>query len=376
MFFPNNTGTGQSQFAIAEHFDDSTLVKIDGVTRINNGNWDIPNTTGELTLPAGWHDVEFRFGEGGGGWGPSDSMNWVANPPAGTAAGFGVDFTLPIDGANPPTQANFTRPVDPGDGSVFRFVHPSAGVVQVDAGATLKLGAVRGANAVNLAANSRLELHGATSKIKSTALSLPGTPTAPTATLDVTDASLILDYADAGSNPSADVRSRIVAGRGGTDLLGTWDGKGITSSAAQADNSTLSVGWANNADLPLGAYTDFGGQTVDDTAVLIRGTRIGDANLDGVVNDDDVTIVGATYGMTSGASWALGDFNYDGAVNDDDVTLLGALYDPSAAPIGGAPAVAATSGTVAAVPEPATWLMLSLGGLGAGLFGWRKRRKA
>jgi hypothetical protein len=260
--------------------------------------------------------------------------------------------------------------------NLFRTNNPVLENIRIDSGATLKLGAVLGANQINLAADSRLELHTATSKINATALSLPGTPTAPTASLDVTDASLILDYADAGSNPSADVRSRIVAGRGGTDLLGTWDGKGITSSAAQADNSTLSVGWANNADLPLGAYTDFGGQTVDDTAVLIRGTRIGDANLDGVVNDDDVTIVGATYGMTSGASWALGDFNYDGAVNDDDVTLLGALYDPSAAPIGGAPAVAATSGTVAAVPEPATWLMLSLGGLGAGLFGWRKRRKA
>jgi hypothetical protein len=91
-----------------------------------------------------------------------------------------------------------------------------------------------------------------------------------------------------------------------------------------------------------------------------------------VVNDDDVTIVGATYGMTSGATWALGDFTYDGAVNDDDVTLLGALYDPSAPPVGGAPV--ALAGAVAAVPEPSTWLMLSLGGLGAGLFGWRRRK--
>jgi hypothetical protein len=55
------------------------------------------------------------------------------------------------------------------------------------------------------------------------------------------------------------------------------------------------------------------------------------------------------------------------------VTLLGALYDPSATPIGGPPVAAA--GAVAAVPEPATWLMLTLGGLGAGLFGWRRRKK-
>jgi hypothetical protein len=51
--------------------------------------------------------------------------------------------------------------------------------------------------------------------------------------------------------------------------------------------------------------------------------------------------------------------------------LIGALYDPSATPI---PAPLAAAGTVAAVPEPSTWLMLSLGGLGAGLFGWRRRK--
>jgi hypothetical protein len=112
---------------------------------------------------------------------------------------------------------------------------------------------------------------------------------------------------------------------------------------------------------------------VDDSTILIRGTRIGDANLDGVVNDDDVTIVGATFGMTTGAQWALGDFDYDGDVDDNDVTLVGALYDPTATPI--AAPVAAAAGTVAAVPEPATWLMLTIGGLGAGLFGWRRRKK-
>jgi hypothetical protein len=60
-------------------------------------------------------------------------------------------------------------------------------------------------------------------------------------------------------------------------------------------------------------------------------TLTGDANLDGLVNDDDVTIVGATYAPgVSQPSWALGDFDYNGFVDDDDVTLLGGFYDPSA----------------------------------------------
>jgi hypothetical protein len=83
--------------------------------------------------------------------------------------------------------------------------------------------------------------------------------------------------------------------------------------------------------LPLGAYTTFRGQAVDDTAVLIAYTRTGDANLDGIVNDDDVTIVGATYAPGVGAPhWALGDFDFSGFVDDDDVTLLGAFYNPAA----------------------------------------------
>jgi hypothetical protein len=36
MFFPDNTGSGTSMFAIAEHVDDSTLIRIDGIERLNN----------------------------------------------------------------------------------------------------------------------------------------------------------------------------------------------------------------------------------------------------------------------------------------------------------------------------------------------------
>jgi hypothetical protein len=98
---------------------------------------------------------------------------------------------------------------------------------------------------------------------------------------------------------------------------------------------------------------------VDDTSILIAFTRTGDANLDGVVNDDDVTIVGATYlpGVPQPA-WALGDFDYNGFVDDDDVTLLGNFYDPSAEPVGSPRLEPAAS--VVAVPEPSTWALVVL----------------
>jgi hypothetical protein len=94
------------------------------------------------------------------------------------------------------------------------------------------------------------------------------------------------------------------------------------------------VGYAENSALPLGAYTTFRSVPVDDTAILIAYTRTGDVNLDGVVNDDDVTVVSANYAPGIGnRHWYDGDLDYDGEVNDDDNTLMGVFYDPTAQPV-------------------------------------------
>jgi hypothetical protein len=98
-------------------------------------------------------------------------------------------------------------------------------------------------------------------------------------------------------------------------------------------------------------------------------TRTGDANLDGLVNDDDVTIVSASYAPgVANASWALGDFDYNGFVDDDDVTLLGAFYDPSAAPL-------AASNSAAAVPEPSSVALAASASVGFLLTAKRRRSR-
>jgi hypothetical protein len=174
------------------------------------------------------------------------------------------------------------------------------------------------------------------------------------------------------------MREQTLAGRVGPGLGAAWNGMGITSSAAAAANildaDSRSVGYAENSALPLGPYTTFRGQPVDDTSILLAFTRTGDADLDGLVNDDDVTIVGATYAPgVPQASWALGDFDYNGFVDDDDVTLLGVFYDPSAAPLASPPVAPgdspwraepgasglSTASAVAAVPEPETGALLA-----------------
>src|SRR5205823_120566 len=111
----------------------------------------------------------------------------------------------------------------------------------------------------------------------------------------------------------------------------------------------------------------FFGQSVDSTAVLIKYTYYGDADLDGDVDLTDYTILSANYN-TSGKVWTQGDFNYDGNVNITDYTYLSANYNSNSLGDG--------SGRVpslgAAVPEPSglTCVHAAL----PGLLGRRTRR--
>ena len=203
-------------------------------------------------------------------------------------------------------------------------------------------------------------------------LSLAGTPSAPTATFDLTNNAAVLDYS--GTSPTNTVRQQILAGRGGPGMGAEWTGPGITSSAAAAANveepESRSVGYAENSALPLGSYANFFGQSVDDTSILMAYTRTGDANLDGVVDDADVTIVSATYAPgVPQPHWALGDFDYNGFVDDADVTLLSALYDPTAEPL-----IVPVPRGVSAVPEPGT-VALVIAGLAAALVARALRRR-
>jgi fibronectin type 3 domain-containing protein len=197
----------------------------------------------------------------------------------------------------------------------------------VDAGAHLTTSRFA-QNVLSLANNSRATVLPDSQTSVLTALNL-----AAGATLDIGNNALVIDYS--GASPLAMVREQIASGRGGTGFGASWNGSGISSSAAagtnQSEPESRSVGYAENAALPLGAYTEFRGVPVDTTAVLVAFTRTGDATLDGLVNDDDVTVLGASYApATAGADWSFADFDYNGFVDDDDATLLGAFYNPLA----------------------------------------------
>jgi uncharacterized protein YjbI with pentapeptide repeats len=194
----------------------------------------------------------------------------------------------------------------------------------------------------------------------------------PAAKLDLTDNAAIVYQA-----PASVVREQLIAGRGGPGLGRGWNGNGITSSTAAAANQSSpesrSIGYALNGSLPLGPYMEFHEFPVEASSVLLAYTRTGDATLDGVVDDDDVTIVGAAYAPgVSQPHWALGDFDYNGFVDDDDVTLLGVFYDPTAAPLAAPPV---DSHSVAAVPEPPAIALAALVALTATIGVVMRRRR-
>jgi hypothetical protein len=185
------------------------------------------------------------------------------------------------------------------------------------------------------------------------------------AKLDITNNAFIVDYAAGETQPLDTIRAQIVSAYD----AGAWDGNGITSSLANA--TALAVGYGETSAVFASFPASFAGQPVDDSAVLIRLTRYGDATLDGVLGLPDFNRLAANFGA-AGKLWTDGDFNYDGLVNLTDFNLLAGNFGLSAT----GPDVTPQdwSNLAAAVPEPGTSLLLLLSGVPASA-GMRRRRR-
>ena len=163
-----------------------------------------------------------------------------------------------------------------------------------------------------------------------------------------------LDYS--GTSPLPSIKSQIASGFAG----GAWNGAGITSAAAAA----VAADNTNGHKTALG-YAEASAVGESETAVLIRYTLAGDANLDGAVTSNDFAALAANYGKSSNTSWIQGDFNYDGTVNALDFNALANNY--GAAPVSDElPDAAAPAASLGAlVPEPTS---IGLLGFGRGRF--------
>jgi hypothetical protein len=198
---------------------------------------------------------------------------------------------------------------------------------------------------------------GGTSRVNSASVTL----SAPSgAKLDLRNNAFIVDHF--GASPISSIRAMIRSAYHG----GAWDGNGIGSSLADASHFALAYGENNGASQNLN-FTNFGGEPVDNTSVLIRLMRFGDANLDGIVNLADFDRIASNFGQT-GKFWTQGDFTYDGLVKLDDFNKLASNFGLSATGLN-EPTPQDWANLAAAVPEPfSTSLALTC-------IGWMLRRR-
>jgi autotransporter-associated beta strand protein len=190
----------------------------------------------------------------------------------------------------------------------------------------------------------------------------------PGARLDLTNNSLVLDYG--GLSGGGALLSQI---RG---WLKSTDGRLFSSDA----DSLRGIGYKDNSDSSgagNAALGNFSGLTVDVTSILLRYTYLGDTNVDGQVDINDLYNLATNYDPkhTKGGSalWQKGDFNYDGWVDLKDLTKLATNWqagvgNPLGSPLG--PILASLGLPNVSVPEPAT-----IGIMGLGLTGLMARRR-
>ena len=136
--------------------------------------------------------------------------------------------------------------------------------------------------------------------------------------------------------------------------LYTWTGSYGTFADAVAHNAYVGYSGVFSQTLYFAEPPPIPPDLSNMPAIIMKHDLLGDANYDGKVDINDLTIVLTNYNQTAGMSWT-GDFNNDGKVDINDLTIVLTHYNQSTGLSAG--------GGLSAVPEPSILL------LATGLFG-------
>ena len=169
-------------------------------------------------------------------------------------------------------------------------------------------------------------------------------------TLDITNNRIILD-GGANSSTEAWLIKCLAAGCNG----GLWNGTGIDSSFAAASSGVYGVGLADANDPRVTGLAS--GQ------VEVAYALEGDANMDGVVNGIDFSILATNFNQRVTQGWEDGDFDYTGVVNGTDFVLIANNFNKGSLGGNGWAAVesfAAANDISLEVPEPSTLASLAI----------------
>ncbi|HEX8914610.1 MAG TPA: PEP-CTERM sorting domain-containing protein, partial [Humisphaera sp.] len=390
IYVPDNgtVGDGKGTISFAESFDDSVLVKIDGQQVLRDTGWNVTTGSGALTLDSGYHTFEARFGQGGGGAGPSSQNGWPGT------LGFGVHLSDGLDGGTDPTK--YVAPdntVDVGDGSGNAlFVSGLASAVIIDSGGQLVIGGVSDATipitlgTANTATGTGTLSFAARATLTNHTLSNVKVSAASSGTLDVganNVVSLVTATVPSGSTLNKSGAGTLTLTGAHPNVVGsviaqqgTVNGGGSIAGPLRANaNAVVAPG------VGVGRLTT-GGLTLDPLAVLqveMSGTAAA-TGYDQVAVNGSVSLAGSVLqiSLLSGFAPTTGTFTI---IDNDGTDAVVGQFAQSTYTVGGTVFSVNYAGgtgndvvlTAAPVPEPTAVGLLGVGALG--LLARRTRRR-
>jgi hypothetical protein len=189
-----------------------------------------------------------------------------------------------------------------------------------------------------------------------------GDPNLPTATMDIGNKALVVQ---AAGDANVVYNRLVLQARYASDNQ-NWDLAGLTSTKARGDGNTGVAVVLNRDDSTGGApafMSSFDATpdanlavSVDNRSILVKYTWYGDADLNGIVDERDLSRFSTGYADQRSASplgltgWAWGDFNNDGTIDERDLAMFSTAYANHGGPL-----------SPGAVPEPGTLVLIGLG---------------